>query len=236
VTVAALKLPPGPRGSFLVGNTLAYMRDPLGFLTRVVREYGDVVRLRLGTTTAYVLAHPADIEAVLRNQQQEFPKDKLTRLLVPIVGRGLLTSEGDLWRRQRRAIQPAFPHQQVERYGAVMVDFTLRMLESWGDGRERDVHAELMALTLGIVAKVLFDAEVAGEAGDVGAALEVMMDYYLDPTKWLRIREWLPTPSTLRFRRALRRLDAIILGIIRRRREGGARRGGPPLSLAGGAR
>ena len=91
-------------------------------------------------------------------------KDRLTRWLIPLVGEGLLTSEGDFWRRQRRLTQPAFQHQQIERYAAVMVEQTERMLEAWHDGEVRDPHEDLMHLTLGIVAKTLFDAELAGEA------------------------------------------------------------------------
>jgi cytochrome P450 len=219
--VAQAKLPPGPKGQFLIGNTLQYMRDPLGFLARAVHDYGDVVRLRLGNTTTYVLNHPKDVEFVLRTHHQNFIKDRLTRLITPVVGNGLLTSEGDFWRRQRKLAQPAFQLQQIQHYGEVMVALTERMLATWHDGQAWNIHEDLMGLTLGIVAKTLFDADVAGEAKDVGASLEVVMDYFLDPLRWFRIREWLPTPSTLRYRQAIRRLDEIIYGIIRRRRLSG---------------
>src|SRR3954454_23770947 len=161
------QIPPGPGGGLLLGNTLPYMRDPLGFLARAVRDHGDVVRLRLGNTTTYVLTHPGHIEDVLRIHHQNFIKDKLTRLLIPILGRGLLTSEGDFWRRQRRLSQTAFLQQQDLRYGRVMVGHTERMLSAWGDGRERHVHEAMMQLTLGIVAKVLFDAELTDEVHEV---------------------------------------------------------------------
>ena len=85
------------------------MRDPIGFLDSTVRKYGDLVKLRLGNLTTYVLVNPEHIEYVLKTHADNFMKDKLTRWLIPLVGQGLLTSEGDFWRRQRRLAQPAFP-------------------------------------------------------------------------------------------------------------------------------
>ncbi len=213
------KIPPGPKGRFPLGNTLQYMGDPLGFLTRCAREYGDVVRLRLGASTYYALNHPAMVEEVLRAQSTRVIKDKLTRILSPIVGQGLLTSEGEFWRRQRKLAQPGFQREAIERYGEVMVDHALKLSDAWRDGQTRDIHEDMMGLTLAIVAKTLFDAEVSGEADDVGRSLEVMMHYYLNPMKWFRIRELLPTRENRNFRAAVKRVDEVVYGIIRRRRE-----------------
>lgn len=217
----AMAQPPGPRGRFPVGNTLQYMADPLNFLVETAGEFGDVSRLRLGNTTAYLLANPAHIEHVLRTRPEDFIKDKLTRFLSPIVGNGLLTNEGASWRRQRKLAQPGFLTQQVQSYGQVMVDHAGAMLEDWRDGQRRDIHEDMMRLTLGIVAKTLFGADVEQESCVVGASIDVMMDHFLDPLKWLKVREYLPLPSTLRFRAAVARVDRIIYGIIRRRRAEG---------------
>jgi cytochrome P450 len=215
------RIPPGPRGNFLLGSTFAYMRDQIGFLTRAVRDHGDVVRLRLGNLTTYVLVNPEHIEYVLRTHADNFVKDKLTRWLIPLVGEGLLTSEGELWRRQRRLAQPAFQRQQIERYAAVMVQHTERMLATWHSGEIRDVHEAMMRLTLGIVAKTLFDTDVAAEAEAVGESLDIVTRYFMSPMRWFGIRERLPLPSTLRYRHAIRRIDDLIYGIIRGRRQSG---------------
>src|SRR5271166_508941 len=139
-TTSSQKFPPGPKGSFFLGNTFAYLRDPIGFLARSVREHGDLVKLRLGNLTTYLLVNPAHIEYVLKTHADNFMKDKLTRWLIPLVGQGLLTSEGELWRRQRRLAQPAFQRSQIDRYAAVMVDYTQRMLSTWHDAQIRDIH------------------------------------------------------------------------------------------------
>src|SRR5271157_5811871 len=125
------KLPPGPRGGLLLGNTLAYMKDPLGFLEQAVRTHGDIVKLRLGNLRTYLLVRPQHIEYVLRTHHENFIKDKLTQTISPLVGQGLLTSEGTFWKRQRRLAQPAFQHQQIQRYAAQMVEQTQRMLETF---------------------------------------------------------------------------------------------------------
>ena len=215
------KLPPGPRGNFLLGNTLPYIRDQLGFAARAVEQYGDMVRLRLGNLTTYILVNPEHIEYVLRTHADNFMKDKMTRWLMPLVGEGLLTSEGGFWRRQRRLAQPAFQRQQIERYGEVMVEHTQRLLATWRSGQVRNVHEDMMRLTLGIVAKTLFDVELSDEAAVVGESLEVVMNYFMSPWRWFGIR------SASRYRRrsatggAIQQIDDLIYGIIRQRRESG---------------
>jgi cytochrome P450 len=215
------KIPPGPRGSLLLGSTFAYLRDQIGFLSRVVRQHGDIVRLRLGNTTTYVLVNPEHIDYVLRTHADNFMKDMLTRWLIPLVGEGLLTSEGAFSRRQRKLAQPAFQRKEIERYAAVMVEHTEGMLESWQDGQIQVLHEDLMHLTLSIVAKTLFDAELGGDASVIGESIEVVMNYFMSPMRWFGIRERLPLPSTRRYHRAIKRIDDIIYGIIRQRRESG---------------
>jgi cytochrome P450 len=148
-------------------------------------------------------------------------KDKLTRWLIPLVGQGLLTSEGDFWRRQRRLAQPAFQRVQIERYATVMVDHTLAMLSSWQGGQVRNVHEDIMRLTLSIVARTLFSTELAGEADQIGESLEIVMNYFMSPLRWFGVREKIPLPSTLRYRRAIKQIDDIVYRIIGERRQNG---------------
>jgi cytochrome P450 len=127
----------------------------------------------------------------------------------------LLTSEGDLWLRQRRLAQPAFHRERIAAYADVMVSYTGRMLDEWQEGETRDAHKEMMRLTLAIVAKTLFDSDVATEAERVGRALEVVNDRFASQGSLVRaLDNYLPTPGWIRFQKAVRQLNEIIYRII----------------------
>ncbi len=219
--MAVARIPTGPKGHLAFGHTLQYMGDSLGFLARAACEHGDVVRLRLGLSTYYLVNHPDLVEAVLRSHAADVIKDKLTRMVMPILGQGLLTSEGATWRRQRKLAMPAFQRGAIERYAAVMVERAAKLRDSWRPGQARDVHEDMMALTLEIVAETLFGAEIGADSGDVGRCIDVMMDHFLTPWKFVKGREWFPTRANRAFRAAVARLDAILYGIIARRRAEG---------------
>jgi cytochrome P450 len=213
--------PPGPRPRWWGGNFKAYRRDPLGFLTMCARTYGDIVGMRYYNYRTYFLNHPDFIEAVLVTHNRKFIKGRALRANRRLLGNGLLTSEGDFWLRQRRLAQPSFHRARVAAYAETMVRYTERMLEGWRDADARDVHQEMMRLTLGIVAKTLFDADVEGDARDVGEALEVVMEQNTDLRRLVFTPAWLPTPANFRMFRARRRLDAVIYRIIAGRRASG---------------
>jgi cytochrome P450 len=139
-------------------------------MTRLARQYGDAARFRLGRMPYYLFNHPDQIEQVLRSRGEHFIKDRPLQVTTSVLGRGLLTSEGDLWRRQRRLIQPAFLAQRAHGHAPVMVEAAGRMLATWRDGQVRDIHAELMRVTLDVVARCLFGADLADRTeGVVGA-------------------------------------------------------------------
>src|SRR5262245_11364060 len=177
----ATRTPPGPKGHWLTGSLAEFRRDMLGFYMRCAQEYGDCSGFRLGMRRLCLVNHPDLIEFVLTQGARHFSKRTyVLKLLDPILGQGLLTSEGELWLRQRRLAQPAFLKQRIAGYGPVMVAYAQRLADSWRDGEEHDLHADMMKLTLEIVAKTLFDADVAGAAHEVGEALEVVMDNFIN--------------------------------------------------------
>jgi cytochrome P450 len=198
----------------------------LGFLTRIAREYGDCVSFRLGWKRAFLVSHPDLIESILVTDSRNYIKHYVLRLLRPTLGNGLLLSENDFWLRQRRLMQPAFHRERVAGYGGIMVSYAERMLTSWSDGDTRDMHTEMMRLTLEIVAKALFDADVAEEAPEVGDALDMGMQTFV--RRWRSLYPvplWIPTPTNLRVKRFVRRLDRIIYRFIEERRASGRERG-----------
>jgi cytochrome P450 len=215
-------LPPLVKGYPFLGSFPDVIRDPLGFLTRTVRDYGDVFRVRVGPMQFYVLTDPTDVEYVFRGNHRNFIKDKGTRtLLSAVLGQGLVTSEGELWRRQRRLAQPAFQQESIQQYSTIMVDYARRAVEEWRPGEARDVHTDMMRLTLEIVARTLFSAEIGDEAARVGRALDALMKYWAGPGGIVRWWSYVPIPGNFRFRRAVRDLDSIIVTTVARRRAGG---------------
>jgi cytochrome P450 len=218
--------PPGPKGHWLIGCAGEIYRDILAFYTRCAREYGDVAGFRFTTRQIYLLSHPDFIEDVLVTHNDCFRKNYLLRILAPLLGEGVLISEGDFWLRQRRLLQPAFARQRIHAYGAAMVRQTERMLEAWQPGTTRDLHEDLMALTLAIVAETLFGAHVEAATAVVGPALDEVRDYFIRrmtgllplPLSW-------PTPANRRLKKAIADLDAIIYDFIARRRASGEDRG-----------
>jgi cytochrome P450 len=217
---------PGPRGGFFFGAARDFRRDQLGFYAACAREYGDMVETRMGPFRIVLVYHPDTIEELLVARHRDFVKSPGVRLLRPLLGEGLLLSEGDTWLRQRRLMQPAFHRQRVAGYGDVMVRFTERHASGWKPGDTVDVHAEMMALTQAIVAKTLFDADVSGDAVDAIQAAKVLAESFGARLRSFRLLpSWLPTPMNVRSRRAIRRLDAVVHRIIAARRASGEDRG-----------
>ncbi len=221
MTVAASTLPPGPKGHWLSGSLSEFHQDVLGFYMRCFRDYGSCVGFRLGQRRLVLVNEPELIEHVLVNHSKDFAKlTYVLQLLKPLLGNGLLNSDGEFWLRQRRLIQPAFSKQKIAGYSNCMVDFSQRMIAGWQEGDQIDVHREMVRLTLEIVAKVLFDADVGEDAAGVGEALQVVLYNFLN--RWgslLPLPAYLPTPGNLRFHRSVRRLDEIIFRFIKERRE-----------------
>jgi cytochrome P450 len=218
--------PPGPPRGWLFGNLKEFGRDQLGTMTRWAHDYGDVVSARFGTKSIVFANHPDLVEEVLVNQNRKFIKHYRLRQTERTLGRGLLTSEGDFWRGQRKLAQPAFHRERITAYARFMVDYTERMLETWADGQVRDVQDDMMRLTLEIVAKTLFDAEIGGATAAASAAMETLMRCFIARTGSLMAPpHWVPTPLNLRVERAIRQLERILVAIIADRRRSGEDRG-----------
>ena len=213
---------PQKRRRVFLGGLLEFKRDPLGYLDRCAREYGDIAEIRFLRVPFFFLNHPDYIEQVLVTNTRNFAKRRSRPLVDGVFGDGLFTSSGEFWLRQRRRTQPAFHHARIRAYGDAMVARTARMLATWRDGEIRDLHQEMMRLSLGIVARTLFGADSDADAAEVENAVNVItarfrMEFPI-PTSWrLLLPAWTPTPANRRFRATVERLDEIIYRIIRQR-------------------
>jgi cytochrome P450 len=219
-----VRRPPGPRVNLL--RALQTIRhDPLNFHLDVARRFGDLAYYRAGLFHIYVVSHPDLIREVLVTKSHGFMKGQALQEAKRILGEGLLTSEGELHRRQRHLIQPVFHRQRVVGYGDVMASLAERHAGRWHDGQEFDLHRQMTRLTLAIVGATLFDTDVEdGDAAEVGRALTTafdMFDRFFLPFSGLIER--LPLPSNRRFEEARASLDRIVYGMIRDRRAGGDR-------------
>jgi cytochrome P450 len=229
------KLPPGPSPESWTASFKTYSRDPLSYMPNLVKEYGDIVTMRYYNFRVYFVSHPDYIEQVLVNDNRKYIKGRILRKNKQLFGNGLLTSEGDFWLRQRRLAQPAFHRARIATYADTMVRYASRLAAEWSNGDERDIHAEMMRLTLAIVAKTLFDADVDHEAKRVGHALEAIMHFNSDFRKLILTPTWLPTPRKIRATFATAKLNRIIYRFIEERRQS-ANENGDLLSMLLAAR
>lgn len=218
--MVAANHPPVAPGLPVVGNMLAFRRDALGFLRTMRARHGDVVGVRIGPMRATLLSHPDHVEDILVTRNRLWQKDKFLHIaLAPVLGQGLLNSEGDFWRKQRRLAQPAFHRDRIAGYGAIMVDHATRLAHEWRDGEVRDVHKDMMRVTVDIVSAALFGASVGARADDVAEAIDAVLQVISDPLElFLPVLKRLPTRQRRRYARGIRNLDAIIYGVIEARR------------------
>ncbi|WP_158059152.1 cytochrome P450 [Halorussus halophilus] len=212
------EMPPGPDGLPIVGNYLAFARDPFEFMTETAREYGDIAAWEELDGPIYQLNHPDYIEQVLVQNNQNYIKGQnFQKTLGPITGNGILNSEGAVWRRNRHLIQPAFHPDRIQEYATMMTDSTEAMLEGWDDGETRLVHEDMMTVTLKIVARALFGVDIEDHVHAIGSALEEFMEASESLSNYI-LPEQIPTPSRRRIRQARERLDAVVYDLIEERR------------------
>jgi cytochrome P450 len=214
--------PPALKGRPIFGVFRDFHRDALAFIENTVRQHGDIVNFRLGSQNAYLINHPDWIKDVLVTHQSNFTKSRAAERLRALLGEGLLTSEGAFHHRQRRLAQPAFHRDRLMGYAAAMVECAVRCRDQWKPGATFDVSKEMMRLTLAVVGRTLFSADVASEADEIGAALTDVV--HLFRTMLMPFSEWLeklPFPHVRRFKRARDRLDQTIYRLIAERRASG---------------
>lgn len=200
------KLPPEPSGSLR-----GLVRDPLRFFLTLTRQHGDVVRYRPAPEPAYLINHPDDIKQVLVLNNHNYTKETyINHMFKSAVADGLLTSEGEVWRQQRRLIQPAFHRQRIANLGELVIEETGKLLKKWTEfankGLAIDIASEMSTLTLGITGKALFGVDLGSRASSVGQAVDMAADL-------------LEKPRHARFQEAFDSTDRIVYGIIEERRK-----------------
>src|SRR5262249_25222001 len=180
--MASVARPPGPKGLPILGCLVDLRRRPLDLMLESVR-YGDVAYVRFPFVGgAYLLNHPDYIGSVLVDNAKGFVKSADYVVLKQLLGEGLVTSEGELHKRQRRPIAPAFHRGRISTYADIMTSYGLRMCERWQPGATLDIHREMTQVTLAIVSKTLLDANVdSAEASAVSGAVTILSPLLYNP-------------------------------------------------------
>ncbi|HLL95963.1 MAG TPA: cytochrome P450 [Spirosoma sp.] len=207
----------------MLGNTLAFLRDPLAILNTLQQRHDRIVHLRIGGRHQYLVMQPEDAKHILQENHRNYGRSPAFNVLKIFLGNGLLTSDGDFWRRQRRLAQPAFHRQRLAALAQTMVDETASWIDELQElDRSKPVNASqaLMDVTMRIVCKTLFGSDVVGKLAGLSTALDTLQyqanQRMLSPVRFPM--RW-PTPANLRFRRAGVLVDDFIYGVINNRRQ-----------------
>lgn len=223
-------LAPMPPAHLLLGHLPERTHAPLDLFLSSQRALGDVVRYRMGYVHVEQLTHPDAVRHVLVEAPARYTKGSIWDKMQPLVGIGLLTAEGEVWKQQRRVAQPAFHRDGVARLATTMTDTIAGHLRSWEPSAtangELPVFPEMRQITIDVVTRALFGADLA-DHGSIPAAFTSALDVtnarIVSPLPYLPWLYRVPTPANLRFRRAMATLDAVVGGIIaKRQREASA--------------
>ena len=208
-------LPPGPRGTLLGGNIHQFRTDILNFLLETARDYGPLASFRVGPRQVFLASGPDLIEQVLVTDAQRYIKHFGARAFKPVLGNGLITSEGAFWHRQRKLIQPAFLKTRVKSYAPVMAELTNQMLDSWTPGKRVQIDFEFEVLTSKIALKTLFDLDDRGDHERFDGALKLAFDLMNERLRRIfKLPLWLPTPANRRLKSAVAELDQTVQSFI----------------------
>ena len=213
--------PPTVKADWIGGHFRTFRKNPTGFLGNLA-ALGDVTSFKMGNQPVYLINHPDLIRDLLVTSHSKFVKGRALQRAKSLLGEGLLTSEKAFHLRQRRMIQPAFHRSRINDYAAAMIEFSDKLSAEWKHGEVRDIDREMMRLTLWIVGKTLFGANVEEDATEVGKAMTTivsMFNFMLFP--FSEYLEMLPLPPVVRLRKAKKTLDELIYKIIETRRASG---------------
>lgn len=222
-TTAPLLPPQSSNYHWLLGDIPALRRNMMVWMQNSFAETGPTYRARLLRRKIYITKDPAAVKRVLQDNNKNYKKSFGYDILKLFLGEGLLTSEGDFWLRQRRLAQPAFHRKRLEALSRVMQEESVAWAEKWAEVRKNggtvNTTEDMMAVTMRIVARSLFSANVDADIPIIGRNVARLNDFAMDrisspfPTP-----TWIPTPRRKAFKDATNQVDSVIFRIIESRR------------------
>ena len=201
--------------------------NPIALFEHLAQTYGHMAHYRLGLSHIVFVNEPDFIHEILINQPQNFIKERTQRRMKILLGEGLITSDGEVHRRQRRIAAPAFHRQRIQAYGVMMVERAADMRAQWQPGVAIDLASQMMQLALQVVARTLFNTDVTADVLQINDEVNVIMQLYNFLIALPRAEAYLhwPVPGLMRFRRARARLDKVVQRMIAEHRADGVDRG-----------
>lgn len=211
--------PPGPKGAPIIGNTRRFARDPFSFMSACRDAYGDVAQFSLADDPAYLLTNPADVERVLVSEERKYRKPLFDDDLKDLLGNGLLLSEGEFWRRERRRVQPAFDMRRIGGLTDMMTDHTEDTLAEWSDGETIPIDTEMARLTVKIIVDTMFGVSFEDETVErMQANLEPLGRHFEPDILRTLLPEWVPTQENREYQAAIETLEGLIEDVLAERR------------------
>lgn len=215
---------PGPAGPTMLRAFWQIRNDPLAYLLRTAQEYGPIVQFPIPSPPSYLVADASAARHVLTTQARNYTKRTIQYSALSLVtGDGLLTSDGEVWRRQRRLVQPAFHHESIARVGKHVATSVARLDEDWASlparGAVVDIDEVLMRATLEIVGSSLFGTDLSGDSERLAHATLRALDVVIARARVpIAPPAWVPTPANRRLAAAVRELDGAVTSMLRDRR------------------
>lgn len=217
------QIAPGPGIGSIPRTLSAFPRNPIAFSADLFRQYGDIVQFWIGPYRVFLVANPQAVQRVLQDNNRNYVKGQAYAAFEPVVGNGLITSDGDFWRRQRRLANPSFHRDKIRGFVAMFAEQSQATLEGWEqharDQEVIDVAKEMTRLTFGIVGRALFSVDLEKDVREVGEAFTVALAEASRRADFLiPVPLWLPTPSNRRYGQARQTLETFVGDLIQERR------------------
>ena len=212
---------PRHKGHWLWGGTFDFQRNPAEFVLEAHEKYGDVFVTRVLTGQSFFIRDPAVVNAINVTHAKHIYKPKVVKQMWrPFLGQGLVPNDGESWKRQHRLIMPGFHKMRVDAYAPTMAAYTRDMIRGWKNGEQRDFRNEMVELTLRVVAKTLFDTDLAHDSQTVHQAMEAISEALIDHAQTpIPTPRWWPSERNKRMVRALDAMDGVIERLVSARRK-----------------
>jgi cytochrome P450 len=204
----------------LLGAAPWMLGDPVQFILRSAREHGPLVRIPLGPRTLTLIAHPEDMRRVLQEDHENYLRGRVVDPIRPMLGESLPTTDGQVWRRKRRIMQPAFNRTRLNNLVGAMATVTARYVNEFREGQRLNASDLMMRLTRDVIVQTMFSDELGADTPALDLAL-ADLEHYIARYTFVpfRVPLWLPTPDNFAFRRAIATLDRLVVRLVTARRK-----------------